>query len=58
VAIEGELHSHEYQREIVLGIQTTSIPQRVWDIRVDSLLKLDRAAKNASNDNSHGEVPR
>ena len=58
VAIEGELRSHEYQREVALGTQTTSIPQRVWEIRVDSVLKLDRAAKRASNDNSDEEVPR
>ena len=48
----------KYQREVVLGPQTTSIPQRVWEIRVDSVLKLDCAAKGASDDNSHAEVPR
>jgi single-strand DNA-binding protein len=44
VAIEGELRSHEYQRALALGTQTTLIPQRVWEIRVESVLKLDRAA--------------
>jgi single-strand DNA-binding protein len=58
VAVEGELRSHEYQRDVALGTQTTSIPQRVWEIRVDSVLKLDRAVKGASNENSHEEVPR
>ena len=58
VAIEGEIRSHEYQREVAVGTQRTSIPQRVWEIRVDSVLKLDRAAKRESNDNSHEEVPR
>ena len=58
VAVEGELRSHEYQREIAVGDQRTSIPQRVWEIRVDSVLKLDRAAKRESNDDSHEEVPR
>src|SRR5215475_5138432 len=58
VTVEGELRSHEYQRDVALGTQTTSIPQRVWEIRVDSILKLDRAAKRASNDNSDEEVPR
>jgi single-strand DNA-binding protein len=58
VAVEGELRSHEYQREVVVGDQRTAIPQRVWEIRVDSILKLDRAAKGASNDNNHEEVPR
>ena len=58
VAVEGELRSHEYQREVAVGTQRTSIPQRVWEIRVDSVLKLDRAAKRESNDDSHEEVPR
>ena len=44
VAVEGELRSHEYQREVAVGDQRTSIPQRVWEIRVDSVLKLDRAS--------------
>jgi hypothetical protein len=39
-------------------LQRTSIPQRVWEIRVDSVLKLDRAAKRESNDDSLEEVPR
>ena len=58
VAIEGELRSHEYQREVAVGDQKTFIPQRVCEIRVDSVLKLDRAAKRDSNENSHEEVPR
>jgi hypothetical protein len=57
VAIEGELRSHEYRREVALGTQTTSIPQRVWGIRVDSVLKLDRSAKCELNDDSDQEVP-
>ena len=58
VAIEGEIRSHEYQREVAVGTQRTAIPQRVWAIRVDSVLKLDRAAKRESHDDSHEEVPR
>jgi single-strand DNA-binding protein len=58
VAIEGEIRSHEYLREVAVGTQRTSIPQRVWEIRVDSVLRLDRAAKRESNDDSHEEVPR
>ena len=54
VAIERELRSHEYQREIVVGEQKAAIQQRVWEILVDSVLKLDRAAKRESNE----EVPR
>jgi single-strand DNA-binding protein len=57
VAVEGELRSQEYQRDVALGGQTTSIPQRVWEIRVNSVLKLDRAAQRAANDDSHQEVP-
>src|SRR4051812_6012716 len=33
VAIEGELRSHEYQREAVVGDKKTAIPHRVWEIR-------------------------
>ena len=58
VVIEGELRSHEYQREVVVGDQRTAIPQRVWEIRVDSVLKLDRAAKRESNEEKNDEVPR
>ncbi len=58
VAVEGELRSHEYQREVVLGEQKTAIQQRVWEVRVDSVLKLDRAAKRETNDEKNQEVPR
>ena len=58
VAIEGEIRSHEHLRDVAVGTQRTSIPQRVWEIRVDSVLRLDRAAKRESNDDSHEEVPR
>jgi hypothetical protein len=44
----------KYQREVAAGDQRTSLPQRVWEIRVDSVLTLDRAAKRESNE----EVPR
>jgi single-strand DNA-binding protein len=58
VAIEGELRSHEYQRELAVGTQKTTLTQRVWEIRVDSVLKLDRAATRETDDESHEEVPR
>ena len=58
VAVEGELRSHEYQREVVLGAGKTSIPQRVWEIRADSVLKLDRAVRRELNDDTDEEVPR
>jgi single-strand DNA-binding protein len=58
VAVEGELRSHEYQREVVLGEQKTAIQQRVWEVRIDSVLKLDRAAKREPNEEKYQEVPR
>src|ERR1043165_1735995 len=58
VAPEGELRSHEYQREVVVADQKTAIPQRVWEIRVDSVLKLDRPAKRESTGDGDQEVPR
>ena len=58
VAIEGELRSHEYQRELAVGTQKTALAQRVWEVRVDSILKLDRAAKRETTEESHQEVPR
>jgi single-strand DNA-binding protein len=57
VAVEGELRSHEYQRELAVGTQKTTVAQRVWEVRVDSVLKLDRAAKRETDEN-HEEVPR
>jgi single-strand DNA-binding protein len=58
VAVEGELRSHEYQRELAVGTQKTTVTQRVWEIRVDSVLKLDRAAKTETADENRREVPR
>jgi single-strand DNA-binding protein len=57
IAIEGELRSREYQRELTVGTQKTTLTQRVWEIRVDSVLKLDRAAKREASEESHEEVP-
>ena len=58
VAIEGELRSHEYQRELSVGPQKTTVTQRVWEVRVDSVLRLDRAAKRETSDDNHEEAPR
>ena len=58
VAVEGELRSHEYQRELAVGTQKTSITQRVWEIHVDSVLKLNRAAKREASEENQEEVPR
>src|SRR5215467_9105775 len=40
----GSIRSHEYQCEVAVGTQRTTIPQPVSEIRVDSVLTLDRAA--------------
>ena len=58
IAIEGELRSREYQRELTVGTQKTNLTQRVWEVRVDSVLKLDRAAKRETSDENQEEVPR
>ena len=57
VAIEGELRSREYQRELTVGTKKTTITQRVWEIRVDSVLKFDRAARRELNNSGHEAIP-
>jgi single-strand DNA-binding protein len=57
IAIEGELRSHEYRRELAVGTQKATLTQRVWEIRVDSVLKLDRAAKGEASEENQEEVP-
>jgi single-strand DNA-binding protein len=44
VQVEGELRSREYESK------KTNSKQRVWEIRVSSILKLDRAEKSAPED--------
>jgi single-strand DNA-binding protein len=51
VQVEGELRSREYESK------KTDAKQRVWEIRVASILKLDRAEKAAPEDQDHDEVP-
>jgi single-strand DNA-binding protein len=51
VQVEGELRSREYDSK------KTDTKQRVWEIRVASILKLDRAEKAAPEDQDHDEVP-
>jgi single-strand DNA-binding protein len=50
VQVEGELLSREYESK------KTNSKQRVWDIRVSSILKLDRAEKSTPEDQDHDEV--
>ena len=49
VQVEGELRSREYESK------KTNSKQRVWEIRVSSILKLDRAEKAAPEDQDRDE---
>jgi single-strand DNA-binding protein len=49
VQIEGELRSREYESK------KTNSKQRIWEIRVSSILKLDRAEKSAPEDQDHDD---
>ncbi|MGD1082611.1 MAG: single-stranded DNA-binding protein, partial [Candidatus Sulfotelmatobacter sp.] len=49
IQVEGELRSREYTSK------KTDSKQRVWEIRVASILKLDRAEKAAPEDQEHDE---
>ena len=51
VQVEGELRSREY------ASKKTDSKQRIWEVRVDSILKLDRAEASAREDQEHDEVP-
>jgi len=50
VQVEGELRSREYENK------KANSKQRVWEIRVSSILKLDRAEKSASEDQDHDDL--
>ena len=50
IQVEGELRSREYDSK------KTDTKKRVWEIRVASILKLDRAEKAAPEDQDHDEV--
>ena len=49
IQVEGELRSREYDSK------KTDSRLRVWEIRVASILKLDRAGKAAGRDQKHDE---
>jgi single-strand DNA-binding protein len=55
VQVEGEIRSREYDSKKTDG------KQRIWEIRVDSILKLDRAEKASpeeqATDNASTEEP-
>ena len=50
--IEGELRSREYADK-----KNGNATRRVWEVRVDSILKLDRAEKATADDQSAAPVP-
>jgi single-strand DNA-binding protein len=50
VQVEGELRSREYESK------KTNSKQRAWEIRVSSILKLDRAERSAAEDQDHDEA--
>ncbi|MFZ0743277.1 MAG: single-stranded DNA-binding protein, partial [Terracidiphilus sp.] len=51
VQIEGELRSRE------IASKNSDFKRRIWEIRVDSILKLDRAEKAGPDDQDAGEEP-
>ena len=51
IQVEGELRSREYVSK------KTDSKQRIWEIRVDSILKLDRAEKAAPEEQDQSELP-
>jgi single-strand DNA-binding protein len=51
IQVEGELCSREYDSK------KTDSKQRVWEIRVASILKLDRAEKSGPEDREHDDTP-
>src|SRR6202050_2221388 len=51
IQVEGELRSREYDSK------KTDTNKRVWEIRVASILKLDRAEKAAPDDQENTQEP-
>ncbi len=49
IQVEGELRSREYTSK------KTDAKERVWEIRVASILKLDRAEKAGPEDHEHDD---
>ncbi|WP_084080652.1 single-stranded DNA-binding protein [Edaphobacter aggregans] len=50
IQVEGELRSRQYDSK------KTDSRQRLWEIRVDSILKLDRAEKASADDQEHEDA--
>jgi single-strand DNA-binding protein len=51
VQVEGELRSREYDSK------KTDAKQRIWEIRVSSILKLDRAERATPEEQEHDDMP-
>ncbi len=51
IQVEGELHSREYVSK------KANAKQRIWEVRVDSILKLDRAEKATPEEQGQSELP-
>ena len=49
ILVEGPLHSREYTSS------KTDNEVRIWEVRVASILKLDRAEKAAPEDQEHDD---
>ena len=49
IQVEGELRSREYDSK------KTDAKLRIWEIKVDSILKLDRAEKAAPEEQEHDD---
>ena len=50
IQVEGELRSREYDSK------KTDSKQRIWEIKIDSILKLDRAEKSATEDGEQDDA--
>jgi single-strand DNA-binding protein len=56
VQVEGELRSREYVPKKANGkSKKAAAKQRIWEIRVASILKLDRAEKSAPEEEEHDD---
>src|SRR5579859_6007979 len=50
IQVEGELRSRQYDSK------KTDSKQRIWEIKIDSILKLDRAEKSAREDGEQDDA--
>jgi single-strand DNA-binding protein len=53
--IEGELPSREYEPKKIGKKQPEE--KRIWEIRVKSIFKLDRAAEATAEEREHDDAP-